>query len=127
MVSQTKLNTALISFTCAFGIAVGVVVLLGLVGTRGEALAPIFAIGAVVLSYFFYRTGDIKLILAYSLVAMGFLLLLFPTFMYLGIPNSFPELEIRITGTQALFIGLSTGIAALVLAIAILKSPFRGK
>jgi hypothetical protein len=125
MVSQTKLNTALISFTCAFGIAVGVVVLLGLVGTRIESLAPIFAIGAVVLSYFFYGVGDIKLILAYSLVAMGFLLLLFPMFMYLGIPNSFPE--IRITGTQALLIGLSTGLAALVLAIAILKSPFKGK
>ncbi len=127
VVNQTKLNLALVSFICAFGVSLGVVVLLALAGVVHDVLAPIFVIGTVVLSYFFFHDGDIRNILAYTLVALGLLLLLFPTFMYLGIPKSFPELDIRITDGQALMVGASTGLAALILAFAILKSPFKGK
>jgi hypothetical protein len=126
MVKKTTLDLALISFACAFCVSLGVIVLLQLGGTKFEALAPIFVIGAVVLSYVFYRIGDIKLILVYSLGAVGILFVLFPTFMYLGIPRAVPE-QIEITLEQAVAISVATGVAALILAIALLKSPLKGK
>lgn len=127
MVDQTKLNTGLIAFVCAFGVSFGVLVLLGLAYAPMDVRAPIFTIGVLVLSYFFYHLKDIRLILVYSLGALGILFLLFPMFMYLGIPKAFPEYEIKISGEQAALIGISTGASALVLAIALLRSPLRYK
>ncbi|MFH1448435.1 MAG: hypothetical protein ABIG39_06225 [Candidatus Micrarchaeota archaeon] len=127
MVTQTRLNLSLISFICGFVLSLAVLILLDMVGVGPEAMAPIFTIGVAVLSYLFYTIGDIKNILVYSLIAIGLLFLLFPMFMYLSIPGSLPEYEISISTEQAIFIGLSTGISALVLALAILKSPLKSK
>ncbi len=127
MVKKTTMDLALISFACAFCVSLGVIVLLQLGGGRFEVLAPVFTIGAVVLSYVFYRIGDVKLILVYSLGAVGILFVLFPTFMYLGIPRAVPGQMIEITLEQAVAISVATGVAALILAIALLKSPLKGK
>jgi len=127
MMKKTTIDLALISFACAFCVALGVIVLLQLGGTKFEALAPIFVVGAVALSYIFYRIGDVKLILVYSLGAVGILFVLFPTFMYLGIPRAVPGHTIEITLEQAVAISVATGVAALILAIALLKSPLKGK
>ena len=124
---QTKLNSALISFVCAFMVSFGITVLLSLVGTEPRTMAPIFVVGAVVLSYFFYRVHDIKLILVYSFLAIGLLFVLFPAFVYLGIPRSLPGYEIKITSEQAVLISIATGASALVLAIALKNSPLKSR
>jgi hypothetical protein len=125
MVKETKLNILLISFICAFGISFGALVLLGLAYMPFELRAPIFVIGALVLSYFFYRIGDISRIIIYSLIGIGIVFFLFPTFMYLGVPKAFPGKEIVISQDQAILISIATGGSALILAIALLKSPFK--
>ena len=127
MVKQTNVNLVLISLICAFGISVGTLVLLWLAGAPFPAREPVFAIGAFVLSYLFYRVGDIKLVLSYSLLALGIIFLLFPAFMYIGIPNALPGKEIMISGEQALMISFATGVGALVLAVAIIKSPLKSR
>ncbi len=127
MVKQTNLNLLLISLVCAFGVSLGALVLLMLSGAPAWVRGPIFVIGVAILSYFFYHVKDIKLVLSYSLVALGLLFILFPTFMYLGIPKMLPEKGIMITMEQAALIMLATGFGALVLAIALIKSPLKGK
>ncbi len=125
MVKQTNLNLLLISLICGFGVSLGVLVLLYLAGVRNVIMAPVFVIGVAVLSYFFYRMKDIKLVLSYSLIATGALFVLFPAFMYLGIPQALPGKEIKISLEQFLMISIATGVSALVLAIALIKSPLR--
>ncbi|MFH1470737.1 MAG: hypothetical protein ABIF01_03240 [Candidatus Micrarchaeota archaeon] len=127
MVKQTSLNLVLISFICAFGVSLGALVLMLLAGAPTFARGPVFVIGTAVLSYFFFRTSDIKLVLSYSLVALGILFVLFPAFMYLGMPNALPDRNIIISPEQAFLIILATGFSSLVLAVALLRSPLKSK
>ncbi|PIY60766.1 hypothetical protein COY95_00090 [Candidatus Woesearchaeota archaeon CG_4_10_14_0_8_um_filter_47_5] len=127
MVKQTNLNLALISFGCAFGVSLGALVLLHLAMANPIGYAPLFVLGAVVLSFVFYRVADIKLVMVYSLMALGLLFLLFPMFMYLGIPRALPDRPIEITVQQAVLISAATGAAALVLAVALMKAQFKGR
>ncbi len=125
MAHQTKINSFLISFICAFGISFGAIILLHLVKTPAAALAPIFTIGIVVLSFFFYKINDPQVILGYSLLSVGLLFLLFPAFMYLGVPSSFPEYEIKVSLEQVILLGAVTAASSVVLAVAILKIKWK--
>lgn len=124
---QTNTNLLLVSFACAFGVSLGVLILLALAYVPFEVRGPVFAVGFFVLSYIFYHVKDIKLIMVYSLIAVGLLFLLFPTFMYLGIPAAFPEREIKISTESLLLITGTTGLASLVLGYALMKVQFKGK